>query len=80
MKDDKHLEKEQDRESQKNLIGFFFRRNKFDKTYAPDLKQQWGGMDRKDRRKFIIGVIVGFVIFIISIALLFILMSNLIHF
>lgn len=78
MKDDHHLEQEQEK-NQKNLIGSLIRRNKFDKTYGPDLKQQWYGMNKNDRRKFILGIVIGFVIFILSIALLFFLMTNLIQ-
>lgn len=78
MTGDKHLKETQEQGSNKNLSGFFFRKNKFDKTLIPELKQQWDGMNNNDRRKFIIGAVVGLIIFILCVVLLYLLMTNLI--
>jgi len=74
-----HNKDEVEREK-KNLLGFFFRRNKFDNTYAPDLKHQWKELNRKDRRIFLTGAIVGLIVFLSLVAILFFLMSNLFQF
>ena len=78
MKDDKRLEHKPDQENKRSLLGFFFLKNKFDKSYAPDLKQQWDNMDRNERLTFILGVVVGAIIFLLGIALLYSLIFNLI--
>lgn len=71
--------KKQDQESQKPGFRFLSFKNKFDKSYIPDLRQQWEGLDNSNRRKFVFGIFIGLIIVIAGVALLFILMTNLIQ-
>lgn len=78
MKNDNCQEHEPERKKRRNLFDFFFLRNKFDTSFAPDLKQQWESMEKNERLKFVLGVIFGFIFFLLSIALLYTLIFNLI--
>jgi type VI protein secretion system component VasF len=67
------------KDTKKSILGFLSWKNKFDKSYGPELRQQWQEMDKIERRKFFFGVLVGLIIFIVSFVLLFILMANLLN-
>jgi hypothetical protein len=71
--------KNEDKETKKSILGFFSWKNKFDKSYGPELRQQWMELERIERRKFVLGAFVGLIIFIASVVLLFILMTNLLN-
>lgn len=71
--------KNEDKQTKKSILGFLSWKNKFDKSYGPELRQQWQELDKIERRNFILGVFVGLIIFIGSVVLLFILMTNLLN-
>jgi hypothetical protein len=63
------------KEKKKPLSGWFFTREDPDKDYLPDLKSQWAQMDNAERAKFVIGAIVGAMLFIGALTLVYWLLS-----
>jgi hypothetical protein len=68
-------EKPPNKVKRKRLSGWFFTREEPDKDYLPDLKSQWADMDSAERVKFVIGAIVGAIIFIGALMLVYWLLS-----
>jgi hypothetical protein len=68
-------EKHPIKEKKKPLSGWFFTREDPDKDYLPDLKSQWALMDTAERAKFVIGAIVGAMLFIGALILVYWLLS-----
>jgi hypothetical protein len=64
------IDKEQKREK-KSILGSFFAREERDKDYMPDLKSQWGEMNRKERGKFVLGAVFGLIVFIGALILVY---------
>jgi hypothetical protein len=62
-------------QKKKTLLGWFVSREEPDTDYMPDLKSQWGSMNRNERFKFIAGGIVGLVLFIGALLLVYVLLS-----
>ena len=57
------------------LSALFSKREKKDKDYLPDLKGQWGSMQGKDRFLFVLGGLLGLMIFAGAIILVYILIT-----
>jgi hypothetical protein len=53
----------EEKANRKSLLGWFLAKDEPDKDFLPDLKLQWGKMDRANRAKFVLGAIVGAVLF-----------------
>jgi len=66
------------KEKRKPLSGWFVTREEPDKDYLPDLKSQWAHMDSTERVKFVIGAIVGAMLFIGALILVYWLLSAMI--
>ncbi len=79
MMADENQKEKHEQDSRKSRFSFLSWKNKFDKTYVSDLRQQWENMDKIERQKFILGAFIGLIIFIGGITLLFILMNGLIQ-
>jgi hypothetical protein len=75
MSKDKNSKTSSEGEKRKTLFGWFLARDEPDKEYLPDLKHQWEHMDRSDRVKFILGVLVGALLFIGSLILVYLLLA-----
>jgi len=79
MSTDKNQRENKEKKTKKSFFSFLSWKNKFDKSYGPDLRQQWQELDKIERRKFVLGVLAGLIIFIGGVVLLFILMTNLLN-
>jgi hypothetical protein len=66
------------KEKRKFLSGWFVTREEPDKDYLPDLKSQWAQMDSAERVKFIIGAIVGAMLFVGALILVYWLLTMMI--
>jgi hypothetical protein len=76
MPDKKRQKDKPEQNLKPSLLNAFFAKEKPDKDYFPDLKSQWESMDRKERVKFILGAIVGLIIFVgMLIAVYFVLVA-----
>jgi len=62
----------------KTILGAFLTREEPDKEYLPELKNQWTSMERRERLKFIIGGLVGVLIFIAALVLAYLVISGII--
>jgi len=63
-------------ERKKSILGSFFTREKPDREYIPDLKKQWSEMDSSHRIQFVLGAVIGLIIFIGSLVLAYFLLSK----
>ena len=79
MGDKKGSEKKQKNRQKKSIADWFFSRQKMDQDYVPDLKTQWAQMDNSDRIKFVLGAVVGLLLFIGALALAYYVLSLLIN-
>jgi len=70
------MKQKPEKEKRRTLFGAFFSKPEKDEEYLPDLKAQWGKMDRNEKRKFIFGAVVGLILFIGALYLTFILLSS----
>jgi hypothetical protein len=66
------------KEKRKPLSSWFVTREEPDKDYLPDLKSQWADMDSAERAKFVIGAIVGALLFFGALILVYWLLSAMI--
>lgn len=64
--------KKNQKREKKSLLGMFLAREEPDKEYMPDLKNQWGEMAPGERIKFILGALVGLIIFVGALILVYI--------
>jgi hypothetical protein len=64
--------------NRKTLLGWFVTREAPDNDYLPELKSQWGTMDSAERAKFLMGAIVGALLFIGALILVYWLLSMMI--
>jgi len=71
MPDTKDKQKKENQERKPSLLNVFLTREKPDKTYFPELKEQWQEMGRKERVKFVLGGIVGLVFFVGALLLVY---------
>ena len=55
----------------RTILGAFLAREEPDEDYIPDLKEQWHSMGRSERIKFILGGLVGLILFIGGITLIY---------
>jgi len=62
MRDKKHTSDEKQRK--KSILGAFLAREEPDREYMNDLKAQWSIMNSAERRQFILGAVIGLLIFI----------------
>jgi hypothetical protein len=70
--------REKDHEQQTSILGRFFSRPSRDEAFVTDLKTQWAALDSSGRVKFIIGALIGLVLFIGALLLAYFTMSALI--
>lgn len=71
MKDKPNPRNNARKEPKKSVLGIFFCKEEKDKTYFPELKDQWQSMERKDRLKFVLGAIIGLILFVSFLVLVF---------
>lgn len=68
-------QKAPDTKNKKTLMGWFVSREEPDKEYLPDLKSQWANMKRPERVRFVLGAIVGLVVFIAALVLVYFILA-----
>jgi hypothetical protein len=78
MQNKNKLDEKPKKKPRKTILGAFFTREEPDKEYLPELKDQWASMEKGKRVKFIIGAIVGLVIFIAALVLAYMVISRII--
>jgi hypothetical protein len=61
----------------RTILGSFFTREEPDEDYIPELKLQWGAMDQGQKIKFILGGIIGVILFVAALTLAFLVISSL---
>lgn len=60
----------------KSILGSFFGRQERDETYVPELKTQWAQMETGARVKFVLGALLGLILFLGALTLVFLLLSS----
>jgi len=70
------MKQKPEKDKRRSLFGAFFSKPEKDEEYLPDLKAQWEKMDRNEKRKFVIGAIVGLILFIGALSLTFFVLSS----
>lgn len=55
----------------KSLLGSFFAREERDEEYIPELQSQWESMDSGKRVNFILGAVIGLVLFVGALILVY---------
>ncbi len=63
------------KEKRKSLLGWFVTREEPDQDFMPELQSQWGRMDFASRVKFIVGAIVGSVLFFGALYVVYLMLS-----
>ena len=79
MGDKQGSQKKEENSQDKTIMDWLFSRQKMDQDYVPDLKSQWAQMDNPDRFKFVLGGVVGLLLFIGALALAYYVLSLLIN-
>ena len=65
----------EEKPKRKTLLGWFLAKDEPDKDFLPDLQSQWGKMDRANRVKFILGAMVGAVLFISALLAVYLILA-----
>lgn len=63
------------KEKRNSLLGWFVTREEPDQDFMPELQSQWARMDFAGRVKFVIGIIIGVVLFFGALYVVYILLS-----
>ncbi len=63
MAEENEKQDQPEKKKRKSLLGALFSPPEPDEDYVPDLKSQWERMGTKGRVKFIVGVLIGLVLF-----------------
>jgi len=66
-----------EKKKRKTILGALFAREEPDEDYIPELKSQWGELDKPGRIKFILGAILGLLLIVGMLIGTFFLLSNL---
>lgn len=54
-----------------SLLNIFMAKEKPDKTFYPELKEQWKGLNLREKIKFIFGAFIGLIIIVGALALVY---------
>jgi hypothetical protein len=54
-------------QKKKTILGLLLARSEPDREYISDLKAQWSVMNAGERRQFILGAVIGLILFIVMI-------------
>ena len=73
---DNKKQSENERGKKKSFFNSFFGRGEPDKEYIPDLKEQWSQMDAPKRAQFVLGAVIGLIIFIGALTLAYFILSR----
>ena len=71
MQDDHDNPQTRDDEKRRTILDMLITRQEPDKDYLPDLRSQWEIMDSGERVKFVIGSLIGLLIFIGALLLVY---------
>lgn len=71
MQDDHDNSQTRDDEKRRTILDMLITRQEPDKDYLPDLRSQWEIMDSGERVKFVIGSLIGLLIFIGALLLVY---------
>jgi hypothetical protein len=77
MPDNPKRPKNETQNGRKSIFDRLFAKPSRDETYISDLKAQWASMNRADRIKFVLGVIIGLALFIGALLLAYLALSSL---
>ncbi len=66
------------KEKRPSLLSWFVSKEEPDKDYMPDLKAQWANMSAPDRVKFVLGGLIGLILFIGALLLVYLILGALI--
>lgn len=76
MKNKKITEEKQSDKPKRSFISIFFGKRDPDEAYMSDLKLEWQNLDQKERIKFVLGAVFGFIIFISALIMVYIFLSS----
>lgn len=60
----------------KSILASFFGRQERDETYIPELKTQWAQMETGARVKFVLGALLGLILFIGALVLVYLVLAS----
>lgn len=63
------------KEKRNSLLGWFMTREEPDQDFIPDLQSQWSQMDFPGRVKFVVGIIIGAVLFFGALYVVYLILS-----
>ena len=69
----------QERRKRKSILEALFTREEPDKDYMPQLNAQWEKMNQPERVKFILGAVLGLVLFFVALTIVYLLLSSIFH-
>ena len=69
----------QDRDQRKSILERLFSKPANDQDYVPDLKDSWNTLDSTGRIMFIIGALIGLILFLGALVLAYLALSALIR-
>jgi hypothetical protein len=75
MKPENSSQKPPQQKQKKTMMGWFFSQEEPDKEYLPDLKSHWAVMDPPEKVKFVLGAILGAVLFVAALVLVYYLLA-----
>lgn len=76
MQTKKKPEEKPKKKPRKTILGTFLTREEPDHEYLPELKNQWASMESGEQVKFIVGGLVGLIIFIAALVLAYLVISG----
>ena len=69
----------QDRDQRRSFIERLFSKPDRDQNYVPELKAQWSALDSAGRVKFVLGALIGLILFFGALFLAYLALSSLIR-
>lgn len=76
MSNKKEPANKQKSSQKKTILGSFFGRQERDETYMPELKEQWRKMETGARVKFVLGALLGLILFLGALTLVYLLLAS----
>ena len=77
MAEQKKSKNSKKEKQKRKLLDIFLTREETDQDYLPELKSQWKSMNKGERVKFIIGALIGLIIFVGGLILAYVILSAL---
>jgi len=77
MAEQKKSKNSKKEKQKRKLLDIFLTREEPDQDFLPELKSQWKSMNKGERVKFIIGALIGLIIFVGGLILAYVILSAL---